>query len=98
MIEKLGAIGEQALKDVEAAGSLEALEQVRIAVLGKKGALSEVLKGLGAVSAEERPRIGASANEWKRKIEEALDAKKSVLESALLEAKLASERIDVTLP
>ena len=57
MIEKLNAIGGQAVRDAEAASSLEALEGVRVSVLGKKGALSEVLKGLGAVSAEERPKI-----------------------------------------
>ncbi len=98
MIEKLDAIGSQALKDVEAAGSLEALEQVRIAVLGKKGALSEVLKGLGSVSASERPAIGAAANQWKAKIEGALDTRKADMEAKALDARLQSEKIDVTLP
>ena len=98
MIEKLDAIGTQALRDVEAAANLEAIEQVRIAVLGKKGALSEVLKGLGAVSNEERPKIGAAANTWKGKIEGALETRKSALEKAVLEEKLKTERIDVTLP
>lgn len=98
MIAKLDAIGEQALKDLTSATTLESLEQVRVAVLGKKGALSEVLKGLGSVSAEERPKIGAAANEWKRKIEAALEERKAVLERADLEQKLRSERIDVSLP
>ncbi len=98
MLEKLDAIGAQALKEVEAASSLEIVEQARIAYLGKKGALSEVLKGLGATDPSERPRIGAAANEWKRKIEEALEARKSGLESLELEKRLREERIDISLP
>ncbi len=98
MIQKLDAIGNQALKDIESVSSLEGLEQVRIAVLGKKGALSEVLKGLGSVSAEERPKIGSAANEWKHRIESALTSRKSSLEEAALDARLRQERIDVTLP
>ena len=98
MIEKLDAIGAQALKDVEAAATPDGLEQVRIAILGKKGALSEVLKGLGSVGPDERPKIGAAANEWKRKIEDALEKRKGVLEGAALESKLVTERIDTTLP
>ncbi|MCM2324380.1 MAG: phenylalanine--tRNA ligase subunit alpha [Oligoflexia bacterium] len=98
MIAKLNGIGEQALKDVAEAGSLDALEQVRVAVLGKKGALSEVLKGLGTVTAEERPKIGAVANDWKRKLEGALEDRKAALESVALEARLQSERLDASLP
>lgn len=98
MIAKLDAIGERALNDLQAATHLDALEQVRIAVLGKKGALSEVLKGLGSVAPQERPIIGAAANEWKRKIEFALEQRRLILEKAALEARLQSERIDITLP
>ncbi len=98
MIQKLEAIGGQALKDIEAASGLDALEHVRIAVLGKKGALSEVLKGLGSCSPDERPKVGAVANEWKRKIEDALTARKDKLEGAALEIKLREERIDTSLP
>ena len=98
MIQKLDGIGAQTLKDIDAVTQLDALENVRIAVLGKKGALSEVLKGLGATSAEERPKIGAAANEWKRKIEDALSLRKEKLEGAALEAQLSNERIDITLP
>lgn len=98
MLEKLDAIGGQALKDVGAAANLEALESVRVSVLGKKGALSEVLKGLGAASAADRPKIGAAANEWKRKIEEALEARKAGFESAELSARLERERIDLSTP
>jgi phenylalanyl-tRNA synthetase alpha chain len=98
MLDKLDAIGGQALKDLEAASTTELLEQIRVSVLGKKGALSEVLKGLGSTSPEDRPKIGAAANEWKRKVEEALDARRATLESAELDKKLKGERIDVSIP
>ena len=98
MIEKLNAIGEQALRDVAAAATPDAVEQVRIAVLGKKGALSEVLKGLGATPAAERPAIGAAANAWKAKLEAGLEARKIALEGAELESRLKTERVDVSLP
>src|SRR5438045_372088 len=98
MIDKLNAIGAQALRDVEGAKTTDALEQIRVAVLGKKGALSEVLKTLGAVGPAERPKIGAVANDWKQKIESALQARQEALGARELEAKLAGDRIDVTLP
>lgn len=98
MIEKLDAIGGQALREIEAASTTEAIEALRVSVLGKKGALSEVLKGLGSVSAEERPKIGAAANEWKRKVEEALAGRKAELEEKELAIQLQKERIDVTQP
>src|SRR4051812_30225251 len=98
LLKDLDQIGEQALKDVAAAASLEAIEQVRISVLGKKGALSEVLKGLGSASAADRPKIGAAANAWKQKIETALEEKKSKLESAALSEKLKTDRVDTTIP
>ncbi len=98
MIAKLEEIGVQGLQEIEKASSLDALEQVRVAYLGKKGRLSEVLKGLGTVSPEERPKIGAAANEWKRRIEEALTERKAGLEKAALEVTLQKERIDISLP
>lgn len=98
MLDQLDAVGNQALKDLEAAGSSEALEQVRVSVLGKKGSLSEILKGLGGVAPPERPKIGAHANDWKRRIEERLETRKAVLERLELEQKLAAERVDTTLP
>ncbi len=98
LVSKLDQIGAQALDQLLAASSLEALEQFRVATLGKKGALSEVLKGLGSASPEERPKIGAVANEWKRKIETALDERKAKLEQSALEAKIQSESLDVSAP
>lgn len=98
LIGKLDAIGAQSLLEIQKATTTDALEQVRVSVTGKKGTLSEVLKGLGQASAEERPKIGAAANEWKRKIEEALEARKNGLEASELEAQLSKERIDISLP
>jgi len=98
MRDKLQSIGEDTLKEIEAASTAETLEQVRVTVLGKKGKLSEVLRGLGSTRPEERPAIGAVANELKRKIEESLEARKSVIENAILEKRLSEEKIDVTLP
>jgi phenylalanyl-tRNA synthetase alpha chain len=98
MIEKLNAIGGQILKQIEGATNLDALEQVRVSALGKKGALSEVLKGLVSVPPAERPLIGSAANEWKRKVEAALELRREALEAALLAEKLQNEKIDITLP
>ncbi len=98
MIDKLEAIGGQALKDLEGAATLEALEQVRVSVLGKKGSLSEVLKGLGSVAPEERKSIGAVANQWKGRIEETLEAKRAALEATKLGEKLQSEKLDISAP
>ncbi len=98
MIEKLHVIGDQALREIEAASDLESLERVRISILGKKGALSEVLKGLGSVAPADRPAIGGVANEWKRKIEDALEGRKQGLEKAFLQERIQKERIDITIP
>ncbi|MGK5084649.1 phenylalanine--tRNA ligase subunit alpha [Bdellovibrionota bacterium FG-1] len=95
---KLDGIGNATLEQLAQASSLDVLEQVRVAVLGKKGALSEVLKGLGAVSSEERPKAGAAANEWKRRIEAALESRKNQLEQAQLDERIRTEKLDITLP
>ena len=80
--------GEAALKQVEQSQNLSDLDQVRVSVLGKKGSLSEALKVLGQVDPADRPKIGALANEWKSKIENALEAKKVILEAKEIEASL----------
>ncbi len=98
LTDQLKTIGEQGIGEIESARDLPGLEQIRLKLLGKKGVLSEVLRGLATVSAEERPKIGAVANEWKAKLETALDTKKTELESVALEAQLKRERIDISLP
>lgn len=76
----------------------DALRELRLRVLGKKGELTAVLRGMGALSAEERPLMGAVANETRDAIESMLSAAEQRLAEAALSAQLAAERIDVTLP
>ncbi|MGO4707221.1 phenylalanine--tRNA ligase subunit alpha [Microvirga sp. 2MCAF38] len=86
------------LKQVEAASDEPALEALRVAALGKKGFVSELLKTLGAMSPEERKEKGPLINGLRDKVQGALGAKKDALAEAALEARLSAERLDVTLP
>ena len=94
----LQGIAERALASVEAAGDLKALDEVRVAVAGKKGELTAVLKSMGKLSPEERPQVGKLANEVRDRFEAALEARKATLAAAELEARMAAEAVDVTLP
>ncbi len=96
MKETLKKIKEQALFAINSDGADP--EQIRIQYLGKKGELTSVLRGMGALSPEERPIVGQIANEVRAEIETALKAKAEILKNAELEKKLASEKIDVTMP
>jgi phenylalanyl-tRNA synthetase alpha chain len=98
MIEKLQEIQDSALREIEKLKSLSELEALRVSVLGKKGSLSQLLRGLGAMPSEERPRIGAKANECKQAIESALEERKKALELEAFREKLKAETIDVSLP
>ena len=95
---QLKALAESAQTTIASADSLSSLEELRIKYLGKKGELSVILKGMGKLSAEDRPRIGAIANEIKSAIQDTLTNKQTDLKKAQLEQKLASETIDVTMP
>ena len=96
MKEKLQKIKEDALAAI---GSDSAdLEQIRIQYLGKKGELTAVLRGMGALTAEERPVIGQLANDVRAEIESAIKEKAEAQKNAELERRLVSEKIDVTLP
>ncbi|EXJ10738.1 MULTISPECIES: phenylalanine--tRNA ligase subunit alpha [Nitrincola] len=97
-MENLKNLLEQGKQAVETAVDVKALDDVRVQYLGKKGELTQLLKGLGKLSAEERPAAGALINEAKDALQFALDTRKSALEAAALSAKLASETLDVTLP
>ena len=97
-MENLAQLLEQGKQAVAQADSVRLLDEVRVQYLGKKGELTQLLKGLGKLSAEERPAAGAKINEAKEALQEALDARKAHLEANALSAKLASEKIDVTLP
>ncbi len=96
MKEKLNQIREEALAAISAENA--DLEQIRIKYLGKKGELTAVLRGMGALSAEERPIIGQIANEVRTEIENSLSSATQALKEKELQKKLIEEKIDVTMP
>ncbi|MGX7417515.1 phenylalanine--tRNA ligase subunit alpha [Carnobacterium gallinarum] len=95
---KIDALKQEALAKVSDANNLEDLNQVRVAYLGKKGPLTEVLRGMKDLSAEERPKVGALANVVRDEITAELEAKKTILEMEKMNQALAAEALDVTLP
>ena len=94
-LEQIRTSVENILTDVK---EMDALEQIRIKYLGKKGELTAVLKEMGKLSKEERPIIGALANEIRSKLETEIESKRAQLAEALEQAKLVSEVVDVTMP
>ena len=98
MKEKLEAIVKSAMDSMHTAVSLDALNEVRVDVLGKKGQLTAVLKGMKDVAPEDRPKVGQMVNDARNTIEKTLEEVKEKLERAHMEQKLAREVIDVTLP
>ena len=95
---ELEAIVSQAKAQIDAASDAATLDQVRVEFMGKKGKLTDLLKGLGQLSAEERPLAGQKINVAKQEIQQAISAKGDALRSAELNKKLAEEAVDVTLP
>lgn len=98
MREQLEHIRKEAGSVIDQAESLEILNEMRVKFLGKKGKLTEILRGMGALSAEERPLIGQVANEVRSFIEAALDQKMATVKEQEKNLKLQTEKIDVTLP
>lgn len=94
----LDALVAEAIAAVESAEKANALDEVRVNYLGKKGKLTTQLKSLGTLSAEERPAAGQAINAAKQEVQQAINEKMTALQQAELNAKLASETIDVTLP
>jgi phenylalanyl-tRNA synthetase alpha chain len=92
------ALERDLLSEISAAGDLATLEQVRIAALGKRGRVSELMVQLGRMAPDERKAFGQAVNAVKERVADALDARKSDLEATALDARLVTERIDVTLP
>ena len=97
-MQSLENIKAEAVVAIEAASDIAALEELRVSYLGKKGALTGLLKNLGQLSAKERPKAGAEINAVKQQLNEQLNARKASLQGAALAAQLAEEAIDVTLP
>ena len=86
------------LADIAATDSEQAIESVRVAALGKKGSISEKLKTLGAMSADERKVMGPAINGLKNRVSDAITERKAALHDLAIEARLAGETVDVTLP
>lgn len=97
-MENLEALAAEAAAKISAAQDGRALEQLRVDYLGKKGHITALLKGLGKLSAEERPAAGAEINRVKQALAEQIGERKAKMEEAAVAAKLAAETIDVSLP
>ena len=98
MEQELQCIKEVALTAIKAATNQQALQDVRVKYLGKKGEVTALLKGLGKLSPEERPKMGAFVNAVRETLEAELDKIKSSMETAAMNARLEEEKIDITLP
>ena len=95
---ELGNIRDEAVKLIEGSDSPEKLDEIKVTFLGKKGKLTEILKGMKDLSAEERPKVGQKVNEVRALLETKLEEKKKEMNRTLLQAKMKRETIDVTLP
>jgi phenylalanyl-tRNA synthetase alpha chain len=95
---ELQTLSDDALRRIEAAETPEALEEVRVEVLGRKGKLAEISKGMGKLPPPERVETGKQLNLLKQKLESELEAKKSAFDAAALSERLDSEWLDITLP
>lgn len=98
MKEKVAQLKEQAQSSIESAASLQELEEIRVSLLGKKGELTEISKGMKSLSPEERPIIGQLVNETREFISSILDEKNNQLKEKEKRARLEQEIIDITLP
>ena len=98
MKEKLQKIRENAIAEIENSEGLDRLNEVRTAILGKKGELTAVLKGMKDVAPEDRPKVGQWVNETREAIEKRLAEKLEKLEAEALRMRYESEKLDVTMP
>ncbi|MBD2395419.1 phenylalanine--tRNA ligase subunit alpha [Cyanobacterium aponinum FACHB-4101] len=98
MESRLKTLAQEAQEAIASSESLSQLEELRVSYLGKKGQLSLILKEMGKLSAEERPRIGAIANEIKTTIQDNLSNKQQNLQQAEIEKQILAETLDVTMP
>lgn len=98
MKEKLEVLRTQALQELKTLSQPKALEDFRVRFMGKKGPLTELLRGMGSLPAEERPRVGQLVNQLRAELEQALEEKGTAIRQALKEEKLKQEKLDVTMP
>ena len=97
-MDNLDSLTSEALNAIEQAPDIPGLEQLRVQYLGKKGSLTKLLKSLGKLTPEERPKAGAAINAAKMKVQDALEARKATLSAAETASKQIAEAVDVTLP
>ncbi len=98
MKEQLEALRQRALAELDTLEEPKALEEFRVRMLGKKGEVTALLRGMGALPAEDRPRMGQLINQLRSELEAALEERETAISSRLKEARLQAERLDVTLP
>ncbi|MDN6640787.1 MAG: phenylalanine--tRNA ligase subunit alpha [Tetragenococcus sp.] len=96
--EQLETLEKETLQQIDNATDLDALNQIRVQTLGKKGPITEVLRGMKDLAPEERPKVGSFANQVRDTLTQQIEEKKAVLETEALNQALAAESIDVTLP
>ncbi|MCC3237505.1 phenylalanine--tRNA ligase subunit alpha, partial [Pediococcus acidilactici] len=96
--DKLKELEEKGLQEIKVTDELSKLNKIRVNLLGKKGPLTEILRGMRDLSKEERPKVGQYANQIRDNLKEQIEARKAELEQAALDRQLASETLDVTLP
>ncbi len=98
MKEKLAALKIESLAELEKVQTPQELEEFRVRYMGKKGSLTELLRGMGALPAEERPKMGQLVNELRQLLDNALAERANSLQKSLQEQKLKEEKLDVTMP
>ena len=98
ILDQLTELNKTAVNAIAATETLDDLEQLRVKYLGKKGELSQILRGMGKLSPEERPAVGSQANVVKSEVQTSLEQRKQDLLQAQIEAQIEAERIDVTMP
>ena len=96
--QQLSTLQQEASDEIATLSSLDELDQFRVGYLGKKGKLSKILGGMGKLSAEDRPRIGALANQVKTALQASIDEQKTALQDAKIQAQLEAETLDVSMP
>ena len=97
-MSEIDQLRSEVLAAVTAASDVPALENVRVDALGKKGRVTGLMKNLGTMSPDDRKTFGQQLNVLKTEIEDAIGARRTTLDAAALDAKLATEKMDVTLP
>lgn len=96
--ERLAELREEGLQEIRESEDLKKINQVRVKMLGKKGPITNVLRGMRDLSAEERPKVGQFANKVRDELTVAIESKRAELEQAAMNAELEAETVDVTLP